>query len=265
MGGLLASNYHLSHPNMHGQCVQDSFSVSSPGKVPPVICGENSGMHMYVEADGMTCNSLSFSWMTYNSQRWNIKISQIECGAAWAAPKGCLQYYTENTDEIKSFNYDKDLHLADQYYDICVRPNAKKCKICYTEETAGDFQVSAIPTTLNVGSSHMMCNAVNLIPSLLTAADVANPMQLGNDWVSIVSGADTSGDIKGDRFCGTVLHADTTQTASETVCSMVKPFRLGVHFDGSEAAGNKAELDGVAGDTTRGDKGFKLQYEQNDC
>jgi len=266
MGGLLASNYHLSHPNMHGQCVQDSFSVSSPGKVPPVICGENSGMHMYVEADGMTCNSLSFSWMTYNSQRWNIKISQIECGAAWAAPKGCLQYYTENTDEIKSFNYDKDLHLADQYYDICVRPNAKKCKICYTEETAGDFQVSAIPTNLNVGSSHMMCNAVNLIPSDLGVAELQyGQMQLGNDWVSIVSGADTTGSIKGDRFCGKVLHADTTQAASETVCSMVKPFRLGVHFDGSEAAGNKAELDGVAGDTTRGDKGFKLQYEQNDC
>jgi hypothetical protein len=203
--------------------------------------------------------------MTYNSQRWNIKISQIECGAAWAAPKGCLQYYTENTDEIKSFNYDKEVHLADQYYDICVRPNAKKCKICYHEAAAGDFQVSAVPNTLNVGSSHMMCNAVNLIPVDLTAAVVAEPMQLGNDWVSIVSGADTTGAIKGDRFCGNVLHADIGVTTSETVCSMMKPFRLGVHFDGSEAAGNSAELNGVVGATTRGDKGFKLTYEQNDC
>jgi hypothetical protein len=266
LGGLVAKDYHLSHPNKHGQCIKDSFSVTSPGRVPPVICGENSGMHMYVDADGMTCNSLSFQWLTYNSQRWNIKVSQIECGAAWAAPKGCLQYYTDNTAEIKSFNFNKNIHLADQYYDICVRANSKKCKICYAEKAAGDFQVSKIGTKLNVGSQHMMCNAVNLVPNDLTKAVIASTnMQLGNDWVSIVSGATTAGVIKADRFCGGILHHDISKTASETVCSMVKPFRMGVHFDGSEAAGTAAELTGVLGATTRGDKGFRLIYDQKDC
>jgi len=220
VGGPVGVDYHLSHPNRHGQCVQDAFAVSSPGNTPPVICGENSGMHMYVDADGMTCNSLSFSWMTYNSQRWNIKVSQIECGAAWAAPKGCLQYFTENTDTIKTFNYAKSIHLADQYYDICVRTNTKKCKICYYEKADGDFQVSKVGKTLNVGSQHMSCNAVNILPTIISAAAVANINQLGNDWVTIVNGETSAGVAAADRFCGAVLHdIYGGVTTRATVCS----------------------------------------------
>lgn len=266
IGGPVGADYHLSHPNRHGQCVQDSFAVSSPGTAPPVICGENSGMHMYVDADGMTCNSLSFSWMTYNSQRWNIKVSQIECGSPWAAPKGCLQYYTKDTDTIKSFNYAKSLHLADQYYNVCIRPNTKKCKVCYYEKVAGDFQVSSVANTLNVGSQHMSCNAVNLIPIPVKTALIAAKMQLGNDWVTIQNGAKTDGTIVADRFCGNVLHdVYGGVTTMATVCSSAMPFRMGVHFDGSEAAGMGAELNGVVGATTRGDKGFELDFAQVDC
>ena len=43
------------------------------------------------------------------------------------------------------------------------------------------------------------------------------------------------------------------------------PFRVGVHFDGSEAAGEAAELEGAVGALTRGDKGFELDYAQVDC
>jgi hypothetical protein len=257
--------YHLSHPNRHGQCVTDAFCVSSPGTPPPVICGENSGMHMYVDADGMTCNSLSFSWMTYNSQRWNIKVSQIECGSTMMAPKGCLQYYTEDTGTLKSFNYAKSIHLADQYYDICVRPNAKKCKTCYYEKADGDFQVSKVGKAFNVGSQHMSCNAVELLPNLKTTL-LAGNFQLGNDWVTIVNGATSAGAIAADRFCGQVLHdVYGGATTRATVCSSAMPFRVGVHFDGSEAAGEAAELEGAVGALTRGDKGFELDYAQVDC
>merc|ERR1719295_980656 len=37
--------------NSLGQCQTDTFTVSSPcGKAPPVICGTNTGEHMYVPA-----------------------------------------------------------------------------------------------------------------------------------------------------------------------------------------------------------------------
>ena len=34
-----------SHPNTHGQCNSDYFTIGSSGKSPPVICGENAGQH----------------------------------------------------------------------------------------------------------------------------------------------------------------------------------------------------------------------------
>ena len=34
-----------SHPNTHGQCNSDYFSMGSSGTAPPVICGENAGQH----------------------------------------------------------------------------------------------------------------------------------------------------------------------------------------------------------------------------
>ena len=46
MGGMAMKDYWLSHPNNHGACRTDSFTVSSPtSRKSPVICGENSGMH----------------------------------------------------------------------------------------------------------------------------------------------------------------------------------------------------------------------------
>ena len=34
-----------SHPNTHGQCNSDYFTIGSSGTSPPVICGENAGQH----------------------------------------------------------------------------------------------------------------------------------------------------------------------------------------------------------------------------
>ena len=72
----------------------------------------------------MTCNQLSFTLMKYNEQKFNIKFSQIECGSDMLAPPNCLQYFTGLEGTIKSFNFDESVHLADQYYDICIRTDA---------------------------------------------------------------------------------------------------------------------------------------------
>jgi len=267
-GSRCTSTYpwFTSHSNTHGQCKDEAFSVSSPGKAPPVICGKNTGQHMYVDADGMTCNQLSFTWMKYNEQKFNIKISQIECGSEMLAPPNCLQYFTGLEGTIKSFNFDENVHLADQYYDICIRNDAGYCQVCYAEELAGDYAVSKIATHSNVGSGKGQCNSVRLLPSDINTAVLPNNLELGNDWITILGGGGATTDLyKADRFCGSTLHYDVLGTASQTVCSKIQPFRVGVHFDSAEAAGTNAELQGKVGATTRGDKGFKLTYKQNKC
>ena len=42
------------------QCLTDTFSVTNPGgPAPPVICGTNTGKHMYVDSNE-ACNDLAF-------------------------------------------------------------------------------------------------------------------------------------------------------------------------------------------------------------
>merc|ERR1712088_161327 len=45
-----------------GNCLTDSFSVqgASPSSTPPIVCGTNTGQHVYVEADADRCNRLVF-------------------------------------------------------------------------------------------------------------------------------------------------------------------------------------------------------------
>jgi len=86
---------------------------------------------------------------TATSRYWDIRISQIPCGANYAgefavliitgiklitstvlhlAPNGCLQYFMESTGTVTSFNYLYSTtpavqHLANQDYTVCVRTN----------------------------------------------------------------------------------------------------------------------------------------------
>lgn len=59
------------------QCLEDTFAVSNPGgPSPPVICGTNTGEHMYVDA-AEACNTLSFQLSTATFTRsWAIKVTQ---------------------------------------------------------------------------------------------------------------------------------------------------------------------------------------------
>ena len=89
---------------------------------------------------------------TTTSKYWDIRISQIPCGANYAgefilliiliiirvesiiyilyiAPNGCWQYFMESTGTVTSFNYFYSTsptvqHLAYQDYTVCVRSNA---------------------------------------------------------------------------------------------------------------------------------------------
>ena len=63
------------------RCIDDQFSVTSPGNAaPPVICGTNTGDHMYVSVEtGLTCSDLVFQLSAYATvtRSWAIKMGPI--------------------------------------------------------------------------------------------------------------------------------------------------------------------------------------------
>ena len=78
---------------------------------PPILCGENTGQHVYLDA-GRASNSDITLMNTFDTgatfgRKWNIKVSQIPCDATSAPPSAdCLQYFTGLQDTVKSFNFD---------------------------------------------------------------------------------------------------------------------------------------------------------------
>ena len=80
-----------------GDCNVDTFSVTTPNYVsPPVICGYNTGQHMWVPASDM-CNKINIdvdTATTGTTRQWELKVSQYECGNLIAPERDCLQYHT---------------------------------------------------------------------------------------------------------------------------------------------------------------------------
>ena len=67
---------------------------------------------------------------------WNIRVMQIECEASYRAPDGCLQFFTGVSGTVCSFNFDGDnVHLAMQYYTICVRTERGFCGIAWMQSS----------------------------------------------------------------------------------------------------------------------------------
>ena len=85
-------------------------SPASNTVYPPIICGVNTGQHMYLDAGRSSTANMAitntFSTTSF-SRYWSIKISQIECDSPAAPPEStCLQYFTGATGIVKSFNFD---------------------------------------------------------------------------------------------------------------------------------------------------------------
>merc|ERR1712079_479630 len=155
-----------------GDCMTDTLTVSNPGgPIPPTICGYNTGQHMWVPASD-SCNQINIdidTGTTTTTRKWSMKVTQYECGNMMMPDQDCLQYHTASTGTIASFNWDttatsvasSQVHLSNQYYDICIRRARSYCSICYdpyisSTTTASSFGLgnNAVATTLTatVGS-----------------------------------------------------------------------------------------------------------------
>ena len=77
--------------------IQDSLTITTnTGFSVPVICGLNTGQHMYLDIGQGSSDSatLAFTFSGTFSRYWDIKVTQIPCGVTYDPPNGCLQYHT---------------------------------------------------------------------------------------------------------------------------------------------------------------------------
>jgi hypothetical protein len=149
-------------------CLLDTFHVTSasPSSAPPMICGVNTGYHMYTEADVDRCNKLVFNLadsassgtvvtnsrgvLTLATWAWDITASQIECSSATLPPVGCTQYFYggASTYTLNNYNWQSttvgtaNTHLAQQHQRICIRKERGKCVGCFSAITDAGLAIS---------------------------------------------------------------------------------------------------------------------------
>ncbi|XP_041979786.1 uncharacterized protein LOC121733564 [Aricia agestis] len=231
------TNFEILPPTS-GNCEQDQFSISGQdaNNVIPIICGINSGQHMYIEV-GNTEGPINLSIQTLNEENrlFSIKVTQLTASDDLAAPSGCLQYHTEDHGHIESFNY-KDRteigilrslgYLNNLNYAICIRRSPSTCSITYTN--VGEMQIVNYDT-----------DGTPIIPPRQAGVEIYN---CPSDWLLIAA----------VRLCGERLNDG----------SILQDFSLDAPVT-DEGAGPIIvwfRTDGVY--TGRG---FKLHYQQNSC
>lgn len=160
----LDAAYALEGNAWSTNCYTDAFYAQgpSPSSNPPMICGTNTGHHMYVEADVERGNKLFFSFSdmvtvqpaitrgvtTLATRAWDITISHIECTSLTLPPNGCTKYFWNAAGRAVLNNYNfvsgdtlATIHLAQQHERMCIRRERGKCVGCFSAAT-GDFDVS---------------------------------------------------------------------------------------------------------------------------
>jgi len=238
-----------------GDCTSDSFSA--PGA--PVICGSNSGEHMFLDSDGTNCLTNVFTFDGDSTTRaLDIMIKQYDCKGQLGGPPGCLQYFTGSTGTIKSFNYasSTNRHLSSQNYEICFRRESGSCSICFAASTT-TFGLSVSPTAdaAQAGITEKCITDYLVIPNGMSAANAK---------------LTTLAATVSNRFCGRILGLTEKATATSTVCTATRPFKVGVFTDAGEAVGDTAVADKaltneLSTPAPLGTLGFELAFAQQTC
>lgn len=246
------------------QCLTDTFTITNQNTVP-VICGTNSGFHVYFDASD-SCNSLDFQLgnvakgvsasATYS---WSIKVNQYSCDYENLAPSGCTQYHfgSSATNYVQTFNYQSGSgkHLADQTQVICVRREAGNCQVCWSADAVGDVEVSGgTGAAKGVVKGTLCCNYGADGNKIITASG-------GYDCI-LIPGATLAGVLKPNKICGNNMGIiNAAGETNATVCSKTLPFRIIFKTDAYEGwVDGSADEVGGGGNT-----GFKIRYFQQTC
>jgi len=218
------------------QCQHAVFVMESDNGITTPLCGNNKGYHMIVEAvDG--CNLMETTWTSSSKTRTlKVLVSQIACDVRWKAPAGCTQWYTGLSNDVVSYNWHGEIHLAQHNYRACIRREKGMCSIQYHAASVEDFQISG-----------------------QTASSYSSGSSCFLDYVYIPRGGvgtQATNKQNKDRYCGAGFGISSSQT---TVYTRNYPFHIGVVFDGSEI------LAPPVGPSSSPEfsKGFKIHYQQN--
>lgn len=237
-----------------GDCLTDTFSITSSSGGTPVICGTNGGQHMIIDTDGKSCSNVNFGiGGGAMSRNWDIMVTQYKCGEEAGGPPGCLQWHMAPVGKIRSFNFpdqapgvavmDAVVHLSSQQYNICIRKNAATNHICYTPCT---LLTNAMIANANMGSSFGISEAPVAAGALVPTAGVGSSCT--GDYIEVVGGTTKANAIIGTtgviatgvntRYCGRSLdqvdNAATDNGVANPLCTASQPFRVGVQFTADE-------------------------------
>ena len=243
----------LLDPDAEGLCTEGDYLQIFGGAVAassrlPLLCGKNSGQHMYLTVMQGLPIGLQIridTARTVLSRSWKIVVYHYMCNDANLPPEGCLQYFTGTTRNVQSFNFKTEannnnpgasdgysLHLSSNRYSICIRREEGYCSIAWTGNTFS-----------------------------LSQAGSAGDTSCTSDYVTIVDGFGVGEEsCSRSRYCGQELKTlggtDCGTETAGTVYSKVMPFVLGVVTDATETSSTPSET---------GDKGFDLLYQQLAC
>jgi len=275
------------HSAAVGSCSTDKMTVSNPGgTTPPVICGYNTGQHIFVDASDQ-CNKISLDIDTgsSNTRKWQYKITQYECSSMMAPVDDCLQYHTATSGTFASFNFDTSAttvsltgtHLQSQYYTTCFRRTRGKCAICFSPQIVG---AAAAATSFGISASGIKEAFKSAVDSACAFSAADTLSNIHTDFIDVINmqGAPGSAGTAGvNRLCGRIFNFATEKTAVATACTWSTPFKWGTHLNGFEVFVNPAAA--AAGALTQenvnppaliagsgnGYTGFYMAYWQKSC
>ncbi|CAG7719876.1 unnamed protein product, partial [Allacma fusca] len=126
-------NTSLGDQPFVGDCQTDTFNIvgADNTKYLGPLCGNLTGQHVYLDYG----NSNTISLFNYISQAmgqtWDIKVTYIKCDSPDKAPPGCLQYYTDPSGTVKSFNFNGMQQLNNEDYTVCIKSQPGMTKITW--------------------------------------------------------------------------------------------------------------------------------------
>ena len=137
--------FELASP-LAGNCEQDQFIIRANEPLP-ILCGRNTGQHLYVDVRGRKLTDLSIitdalkakpvgyfneetqmletEWKSEldRERKWRIRVTQIPCDCRdredpdmKLAPAGCLQFYQGIRGNMQSFNFDGSIRNLEPCY-----------------------------------------------------------------------------------------------------------------------------------------------------
>jgi len=225
-----------------GVCTTDTLTMKEGGQearttthhILPVYCGIGTGQHIYLQAHpnenvDATLDIVIGSGST-EARKWNIRVTQIECGRTWSPPANCQEYHTGISGTYNSWNYDGNsrTYVIQMAYSVCFRREKGYCGIGHIND--GAIEVGT--NTNGIGSERCVPDFIGIPQGSVTGYGLSIQRWCGAYWG--VNEQPAPANFNGDQN----LEVITRQT----------PFRTYVKSN-----------------PTNTRKGFKLNYRQILC